>query len=277
VGVEALPAYAPDLKPVEWAWQHLKPTHRIIHLRDRHYVRRELFRQDADRPLSDEEASARHRAHVLEVELVQLEQEALLRCLVKHHGLKRILTEGLTAKGLPAYREVIAALRETDKELADLREQRAQVKKPAPAIDQQIEELVRGHRRQLLEYGAAARLALAGQVEVLPLDDEELLEQAKPVKGKLDAAKVEARHDGQVRAALESGPCSLLILGGGHGKLESWNYPWLGKPGIRPPPGRGVVGEIRMTSAFATPDFRKRYAASLADPRRQQVDLSGLP
>jgi transposase len=24
VWVEALPAYAPDLNPVEWAWQHLK-------------------------------------------------------------------------------------------------------------------------------------------------------------------------------------------------------------------------------------------------------------
>jgi hypothetical protein len=32
----------------------------------------------------------------------------------------------------------------------------------------------------------------------------------------MDAAKVEARHEGQVLAALGSGPCSLLILGGGH-------------------------------------------------------------
>ena len=31
-----------------------------------------------------------------------------------------------------------------------------------------------------------------------------------------DIGKVEARHDFQVRAALRSGPCSLLILGGGH-------------------------------------------------------------
>src|SRR5262245_27087809 len=66
------------------------------------------------------------------------------------------------------YREVIAALRDTHKELADLHKQRAQVKKSAPAIDQQIEGLVRGYRRQLLAYRAAARLALAGEVEVLP-------------------------------------------------------------------------------------------------------------
>jgi hypothetical protein len=140
-----------------------KPTHRIVHLRDWPFVPKDLIRQDADKPLSDEEADTLHRAHVLEVELVQREQEALLRCLVQHHGLKRLLAEGLTPKDVRAYREVLATLRDTDKELADLRTQRAQVKKSAPAIDQQIEELVRGHRRQLLEYGAAARLALAGE------------------------------------------------------------------------------------------------------------------
>jgi hypothetical protein len=152
-----------------------KPTHRIVHLRDWHFVPKDLLRQDAGKPLSDEEADALHRAHVTEVELVHLEQEGVLRCLVKHHGLRRVLAEGLTPKGMPAYREVIAALRDTHKELADLRRQRAQVKKRVLAIDRQVEELVRGHSRQLVEYGAAARLALAGEVEVLPLDDEELL------------------------------------------------------------------------------------------------------
>jgi hypothetical protein len=140
-----------------------KPTHRVVHLRDWPFVPKDLFRKDAGRPLSDGEADTLYRAHALEVELVQREQEALLRCLVKHHGLKRVLAEGRTPKGVPAYREVIATLRDTDKELADLRKQLAQVKKSAPAIDRQIEELVRGHRRQLLEYRAAARLALAGE------------------------------------------------------------------------------------------------------------------
>jgi len=139
---------------------------------------------------------------------------------------------------VPAYREVIAALRETDNELVDLRTQRAPVKQSAPAIDQQIEELVRGHRRQLLEYGAAARPALAGEVEVLPLDDEERLEQAKPPKGKLDPAKVEARHDAQVKAALDSGPCALLILGGGHDLTASVRRL-----------GKGKVEYVRVTTS----------------------------
>ena len=140
-----------------------KPTHGVVHLRDWPFVPKDLIRKDADRPRSDEEADTLHRAHVLEVERVQREQEALLWCLVQHHGLKRVLAEGRTPKGVPAYREVIATLRDTAKALADLRKRRAPVKKSAPAIDQQIEALVRGHRRQLLEYGVAARLALAGE------------------------------------------------------------------------------------------------------------------
>jgi hypothetical protein len=228
----------PGVAGVEVLVRAEKPTHRIVHLRDWHFVPADLFRQDTGRPLSDEEADALHRAHVLEVELVQLEQEALLRCLVKHHGLRRVLAEGLTPKGMPVYREVIAALRDTHKELADLHRQRARVKKKVLAIDRQVEELVRGHSRQLVEYGAAARFALADEVEVLPLDDEELLEQAKPQQGKVDPAKNEARHDAQVKAALDSGPCALLILGGGHDLTASVRRL-----------GKGKVEYVRVTTA----------------------------
>jgi hypothetical protein len=61
------------------------------------------------------------------------------------------------------------------------------------------------------------RLRASAVVEILPLDHARLLGEAKPVKnGKVqaDPGKVEARHDSQVRAALRSGPCSLLIRGG---------------------------------------------------------------
>jgi hypothetical protein len=87
-------------------------------------------------------------------------------------------------------------------------------------IDRGVADLLRGHSRQLVEYGAAGRLAVRGEVEVLPLDDERLLQQAKPVtpdgRVRLDKEKVEARHDYQVKAALGAGAASLLILGGEH-------------------------------------------------------------
>jgi hypothetical protein len=51
---------------------------------------------------------------------------------------------------------------------------------------------------------------------VLPLDDAGLLDAAKPGSGgEVERVKLEARHDAQVKA-LASGPCSVLVLGGGH-------------------------------------------------------------
>jgi hypothetical protein len=99
------------------------------------------------------------------------------------------------------------------------------VKAKVLSIDRDIDEMVRGHRRQLLEYGASGELAVAGEIEVLPLDDEERLASAKPVspdgKVRAELAKLEARHDAQVKAALASGPCAFIILGGGHDLASS--------------------------------------------------------
>ena len=97
---------------------------------------------------------------------------------------------------------------------------RAKLKDDAAAID----EMVREHRRRLLEYGAAVQLEIGREVEVLPLDDGDLLERAKPVarNGKMqpDPASREARHDVQVKAAMKSGSCSFIILGGDHDLSE---------------------------------------------------------
>jgi hypothetical protein len=194
--------------------------HRIIQLRDWHYVPPNLFaldvRQVAGRPLSDEAVDKLYQKLLLKVELVQIEQGAILGCLVKHHGLRRVLVEGLTPQGIENYKEIVAALRDMDKQVAEMQKMRAKLKDDAAAID----EMVREHRKRLLEYGAAVQLEIAQQVEVLPLDDRDLLERAKPVerdgKMQMDPASRQVRHDGQVKAALKSGPCSFIILGGNH-------------------------------------------------------------
>jgi hypothetical protein len=85
-----------------------KPAHRIIHLRDWHHVPRDRFALDARQPagkhLADAEVDALYAQHLLEVELVQVEQAAILECLNRHHGLRRVLVEGLTPKGVAAYK-----------------------------------------------------------------------------------------------------------------------------------------------------------------------------
>jgi hypothetical protein len=72
----------------------------------------------------------------------------------------------------------------------------------------------------VLALGVAGRLLRSGEVEVLPLDDARLLEEAKPIdptgRFRLDPAKLSAGHGGQVRAALQGGAFALVILGGAH-------------------------------------------------------------
>src|SRR5262249_10273293 len=149
----------PGVADVEVLVPAPKPAHRLIHLRDWHDVSPDLFalavRQQFQRPVSDEEVDKLLREHLLEVELVQIEQVALLRCLVKHHGLQVVLAEGLTPRRLEIFGEIIAALRDMDEQLADLRKQRAEVKGPAPAIDREIEGLAQDLKRHLLKYGAS--------------------------------------------------------------------------------------------------------------------------
>jgi hypothetical protein len=68
---------------------------------------------------------------------------------------------------------------------------------------------------------AAVRLPAAGDLaEVLLLDDAQALEAARPVcpdgKVGIDQAKLQARPEAMVRAALKVRPVAVLILGGAH-------------------------------------------------------------
>ncbi len=60
---------------------------------------------------------------------------------------------------------------------------------------------------------------------MLPLDDDGLLDAARPIteKGEVkpDPERVRARQDAQVRAALKSGPVAVIVLGGSHELSES--------------------------------------------------------
>ena len=79
--------------------------------------------------------------------------------------------------------------------------------------------MLRDHRRRLLEYGTPGLLAMRGEAEVLPLDEDDTLDRANPLtRGgvDIDRAKAEARHDSQVRLAVASGRCAVLVLGGSH-------------------------------------------------------------
>jgi hypothetical protein len=163
----------------------------------------------------------------------------LLRCLARHHGVRRVRIEGLTAGEVPLFQEKVAALKgleegEVASARVQLREVRALMKEleatgrkdtdrygKAASIEKELVDLLDQHRPQLLEVGAAGRLLMSGDIgEVLALDDGRLLDAARPItpdgRVRFDAEKVRQREDAQVKAALDDGPCSLVVLGGAH-------------------------------------------------------------
>lgn len=214
----------PGVAEVEVLVPAAHPTRRVVHIRDWHFVPRDLYaldlRQAAGRPLSDREVDDRFRELVREVDAVQKDQEEMLDALVTRHDLRRVLVEGLTPEGVANYRAVVSAFKETEDRITRLRASASGLD-PRPAdIDHQVETMARDLRVKSLEYGAAGRLMGRGLFAVLPLDDADLLEGANPVRPggtvRFDHDRVEARHDGQVRRALAAGPCAVLVLGGAH-------------------------------------------------------------
>jgi hypothetical protein len=87
------------------------------------YATQDLFAVDmqnaSNRKLTDDEIERQYRAFLQQVDAVQLEQMALLRCLIKDRGLKRIYQEGLTAGDLFDYKFMIAILKDTEETQSD--------------------------------------------------------------------------------------------------------------------------------------------------------------
>ena len=244
ISVVDLLRQVPGVVQVEVGVRAEKPTCRIVHLRDWHFVPKDLYAIDlkdaTGRELSQGEIDRLHLELLLEVEVVQLEQMALLRCLIKHHGLKRIYSEGLTANDIPNYKEKIAVLKDMEqKQISELRKQLADVQEirkgadsktdrhdQAKKIEAEITDMIDQHRLRLLELGEPGRLLIAGEIdEVLPLDDADLLDRAKPItpegKVRLDPEKLKARQVAQVKAVMDKGGFGLIVLGGAHDLSDS--------------------------------------------------------
>jgi hypothetical protein len=172
-----------------------------------------------------------------------VQQVAVLRCLVKFHGLKMVHIERLTAEGVPEFKTRIAALKEAEPHQPTLRQQLVEVQSllkkmaddgktgseryvKAQAVEKEVADLLEHHRVELLELGAVARLLVSGELrQVLPLDDAKLLDAAKPrlKNGEVvpDAAAKAARQDAMVRALLKAGPVAVAVLGGAHDLREA--------------------------------------------------------
>jgi hypothetical protein len=232
----------PGVVHVEAGVKADKPVHRIIHLREWHFVPKDHYAVDMQnalgRELTAKEIDQLHQELILEVATVQLEQMALLRCLIKHHGLKRIFSEGLAPKSMPGFREQIAVYREMEEtQIRNLRRQLAEVRRARREFDRELQGqvsdveteilgLIDQHRLRLIDLGVPGMLLIAGEIdEVLPLEDADLFVAANPVtpdgKVKIDLEKLKARRDAQVKAVLDKGGVGLIVLGGSHDLSEN--------------------------------------------------------
>jgi hypothetical protein len=199
-----------------------RPKCRIIHISDYHHVPRDLFIAELEqlgrRKFSAVEADIRYRAFLLEVELVQLEQLALLRCLARRHGLSEVWAEGVAKKEEWIFPLMVIANKEMEAEIraADVQVwgQRGKVKA--------LQGLIAENRTAWLNLGACGRLLAAGDVaQVLGPEDGRLTDIGN-AKGpdrtiKFEAAPLRAREDAMVRTILESDkPVAVVVLGGAH-------------------------------------------------------------
>lgn len=222
---------APHVAEVKRHGPDAPPTHRIVHIADWHFVERDDYAADlrslSDEPISDEDIDRRFAELLDEVERVQDQQMAVLRWLIKQHGLKRVHIEGLTKRDQFIIDAKIRVLRNVGKELAELRQENSELLSESEPDDKTqeiidgIRQLEEQYHRDLLQLGAAGRLVLSGELEgVLPLEDEKAYQAANPVAEDgsviFDQKKIEARQDGQVRLLLDNGPFAVITLGGAH-------------------------------------------------------------
>lgn len=185
------------IKYIERLVPAYRPQYRIIHIADWHAVLFDALAadlRDQEPTITVGEIQAEYRATMAAVEAVQSSQRKLIRQLAKEHGVRRVFLEGLSDADLPAYLAIVEAL----------------AKYGPDAIPP--------------EYGAVAQLLVAGDLEgVAAAEDEAAYEQANPLAGDsvvLDGPANDAREAAIVRRLIDSGPLSVIVLGGAHDLSE---------------------------------------------------------
>jgi hypothetical protein len=195
-----------------------KSPHWIVHILDYHLVPHDLYGEDG------------YSQHLDRVEQVQNEHIALLRWLTKSRGLSEVFVEGLTEDNLPAFLEKVRDTDELGNEeiprlLIQLAEARESGAGRGIGLEKELAVKTDQHRELLLTLGAAGRLCLVGKLDVLPLDDEMVLEMAKSrlVRGKVvtNSRAAMARDRAMVQNILQSNePIRVILLSAGRDLSE---------------------------------------------------------
>ena len=105
----------------------------VVQLRDWHFLQPDVFaasvRSVHEEEISDDELDEQYKDFLLEVERVQADQMTVLRHLIRHHGLKRVFSEGLSKADMPIFKMKIRLMKKLDTELPGLRDDLAEAKR----------------------------------------------------------------------------------------------------------------------------------------------------
>lgn len=178
------------------------PKQRLIHIRDVHHESPERFKKSAElsgkRP-TKKEVDAWYGIHLRLVEAVQEEEEAVLRQLVSI-GLQTVCQEGLNRDNIQAHRDDLWSIK--------------------PVVRYPRGWLKPSDRSLLVHRGAAARLAAAELVDIMPLEERAAMESfAATYNQKLSVTESQRvyRDDAMVHQVRAAGSRNVVvILGAGH-------------------------------------------------------------
>lgn len=166
-------------------------------------------------PASDEESDDLQFAAFLDdVEDIQREQVTILRDLIAEHGIKAVYLEGVTDANVDLFRSRVKELAEIDATALELALHNTDDFGERAAAMVSLE----AYERDILETGAVGQLVMTGEIEVLPLDDEALMDAADPTKNgwRFDGADNDAREAAMVKRLLAGGPVVVVVLGQAH-------------------------------------------------------------
>ncbi len=92
------------------------PERLIVHIRDWHFVSREDYAadlRDQNPNATDDDIDKAYQESVARTVAVQREQEAVLRHLIRRHGVRQVFLEGLTDRDAPVLDVIVRSLRRT--------------------------------------------------------------------------------------------------------------------------------------------------------------------
>lgn len=224
-------AQSSDVGDVEVAVYAPRPTHRIIHILDSHYLTRERYRR-SNQPPSEEGYSQ----YLDAVVRLQASQRKLLLWLTDKHCLRRIFVEGMSretqhrsaewVKWIRQHREEAAGVGAAITELRVRLEKAEQDGKNVEELSHRI-QLAETLRKQVLVLGAAGQVAVErSQISLLPPEDQEVRRAARKEyrEGRTMGPANDMRQEAIVRNLLRRGPCSVIVLGRAHDLSDAVNH-----------------------------------------------------